>query len=82
MHGASRADGHVSRNGVSFSTTSRALAYGIAALQGVPDGFTDIPWRGKGHAPDSPRYRAIGNGWATPVVRWIGERIAEHWPEE
>lgn len=25
--------------------------------------------------PDSPRYKAIGNSWAVPVVRWIGQRI-------
>lgn len=49
-------------------------------LQGVPDGHTDVPWRGKTHAPDGPRYRAIGNGWATPVVAWLGGRIRENWP--
>jgi DNA (cytosine-5)-methyltransferase 1 len=25
--------------------------------------------------PDGPRYKALGNSWAVPVVRWIGERI-------
>lgn len=44
-------------------------------LQGFPDGWTDIPWRGKEHAPDGPRYKALGNSFAVPVVRWIGERI-------
>jgi DNA (cytosine-5)-methyltransferase 1 len=44
-------------------------------LQGLPDSWTDIPWRGKPHAPDGPRYRAIGNGFAIPCVRWIAERI-------
>lgn len=44
-------------------------------LQGFPDGFTDIPWRGKEHAPDSLRYKALGNSFAVPVVRWLGERI-------
>lgn len=44
-------------------------------LQGFPDGWTDIPWRGKEHAPDSPRYKALGNSMAVPVMRWIGERI-------
>lgn len=44
-------------------------------LQGFPDGWTDIPWRGKDHAPDGPRYKALGNSFAVPVVRWIGERI-------
>lgn len=60
----------------------RLLPVECERLQGVPDGFTDIPWRGKDHAPDGPRYRAIGNGWATPVVRWIGRRIAENWPND
>jgi DNA (cytosine-5)-methyltransferase 1 len=44
-------------------------------LQGMPDGHTDIPWRGKEHAPDSRRYKAIGNSMAVPVMKWIGERI-------
>lgn len=26
--------------------------------------------------PDGPRYKAIGNSMAVPVMRWIGERIA------
>lgn len=70
-------------------------------LQGWPDHFTLIPWRGsrKDHAetvawlraagvskeqaealadvPDGPRYRAIGNGMALPVIRWILLRILE-----
>jgi DNA (cytosine-5)-methyltransferase 1 len=45
-------------------------------LQGFPDGYTVIPWRGKPESPDGPRYKAIGNSWAVPVVRWIGRRIA------
>jgi len=44
-------------------------------LQGFPDDFTLIPWR-KGLAPDGPRYKALGNSMAVPVMRWIGERIA------
>ena len=43
-------------------------------LQGMPDDYTLIPYRGK-PAPDGPRYRAVGNSMAIPVVRWIGERI-------
>ncbi len=48
------------------------------ALQGFPRGYTAIPWRGKpaDQCPDGPRYKALGNSWAVPVVRWIGERIA------
>ena len=44
-------------------------------LQGFPDDWTLVPYRGK-PAKDGPRYRAIGNGMAVPVVRRIGERIA------
>ena len=48
-------------------------------LQGCPRGYTAIPWRKKpaNECPDGPRYRALGNSWAIPVVRWIGERIDE-----
>lgn len=45
-------------------------------LQGMPDGHTDIPWKGKEHAPDSKRYKAIGNSMCVQVMRWLGERIA------
>lgn len=36
-----------------------------------------IPYRGKPaeECPDAPRYKAIGNSWCVPVVRWIGQRI-------
>lgn len=43
-------------------------------LQGFPDGYTDVPWRGK-RATDGPRYKALGNSWAVPTVQWIGRRI-------
>ena len=48
-------------------------------LQGFPAGHTQIPWRGKPAAdcPDGPRYKAIGNSMAVPVMRWIGERIEQ-----
>ena len=44
-------------------------------LQGFPDGYTDIPWRGKPNAPDGPRYKALGNSWAVPCAAWIGKQI-------
>ncbi len=46
-------------------------------LQGFPDDFTRIPWRGRcaEDCPDGPRYKAIGNSMAVPCMRWIGERI-------
>lgn len=48
-------------------------------LQGFPDGYTAIRWRSKpaDQCPDGPRYKALGNSWAVPVVRWIGTRIAQ-----
>lgn len=45
-------------------------------LQGFPDGYTAVPYRGK-PATDSPRYRALGNSMAVNVMEWIGHRIAE-----
>jgi DNA (cytosine-5)-methyltransferase 1 len=44
-------------------------------LQGFPDDYTLICYRGK-FAADGPRYRALGNSMAVPVMRWIGARIA------
>jgi len=41
----------------------------------VGRGYTNIPWRKKAEAPDGPRYKALGNSMAVPVMRWIGERI-------
>ncbi len=49
-------------------------------LQGFPDDYTLIPWRGKPaeECPDGPRYKSIGNSKAVPVVRWIGRRLKAH----
>lgn len=68
-----------------LTTTGRLLMVGeqvryltpveYERLQGYPDGYTDIPWRGKEHAPDGPRYKALGNSWAVPVAAWIGRQI-------
>lgn len=48
-------------------------------LQGFPDDWTKIPYRGKpaDECPDAPRYKAIGNSMAVPVMRWIGGRILQ-----
>jgi DNA (cytosine-5)-methyltransferase 1 len=43
-------------------------------LQGFPDDYTAITYRGK-PAADSPRYKALGNSMAVPVMRWMGEQI-------
>lgn len=47
-------------------------------LQGFPDDWTLIPWRGKAadQCPDCPRYKALGNSMAVNCMAWIGERIA------
>ena len=44
-------------------------------LQGFPDNYTNIPWRKKEKSPDGPRYKALGNSMAVPVMHWIGQRI-------
>lgn len=51
-------------------------------LQGFPDNYTRIPWRGKpaDQCPDGPRYKALGNSWAVPLFAWLGRRIDMHMP--
>jgi DNA (cytosine-5)-methyltransferase 1 len=48
-------------------------------LQGFPDNWSRISWKGKPEedCPDGPRYKACGNSMAVPVMNWIGNRIAE-----
>jgi DNA (cytosine-5)-methyltransferase 1 len=43
-------------------------------LQGFPDDYTQVPYRGK-PAADGPRYKALGNSMAVPVMEYIGSRI-------
>ncbi|HZP77503.1 MAG TPA: DNA cytosine methyltransferase [Pseudolabrys sp.] len=43
-------------------------------LQGFPDGYTAVPFRGK-PAADGPRYKALGNSMAVNCMRWLGWRI-------
>jgi len=59
------------------STVRRLTPVECERLQGFPDNFTAIPWGKKQAAdcPDGPRYKALGNSMAVPVMRWIGERI-------
>jgi DNA (cytosine-5)-methyltransferase 1 len=59
------------------STVRRLTPVECERLQGFPDNFTAIPWRKKDadQCPDGPRYKALGNSMAVPVMRWIGERI-------
>lgn len=50
------------------------------ALQGFPRNYTRIPWRNKpvSECPDGPRYKALGNSMAIPVVSWVLRRIVQH----
>lgn len=53
-------------------------------LQGMPDDHTLIPWRKKpaSQCPDGPRYKAIGNSMAVPVMRWILDRVRISFSQE
>lgn len=55
-------------------------------LQGLPDNYTKVPYRGKPaqQCPDSLRYEAVGNAMPVPVMNWLGERIGfvDSLPEE
>jgi len=48
-------------------------------LQGFPDNYTQIPWKGRAaeECPKGPRYKVTGDSMAVPVMRWLGRRIAE-----
>ena len=75
----------VTNPGSGGRTHSRQIAHGMAVrrltpteverLMGFPDGYTLVPYRCK-PACDGPRYRALGNSMAVPVMAWIGRRIA------
>ena len=72
-------NGPRSHNGALVGSAVRRLTpIECERLQGFPDNFTAIPWGKKGaeDCPDGPRYKALGNSMAVPVMRWIGERIA------
>ena len=64
---------------MSRSRVRRLTPVECERLQGFPDNWTLIPYRGKTEesCPDAPRYKAIGNSWAVPVVRWLGQRIKD-----
>lgn len=57
----------------------RLTPHECARLQGFPDDWTAIPWRGKpaSECPDGPQYKAYGNSMATNCMRWIGRRIQQ-----
>lgn len=80
-------DGMTSAAVVAFPANQDAVASNLQVrrltpiecerLQGFDDDYTRIPWRNKPakDCPDGPRYKAMGNSMAVPVMRWIGERI-------
>src|SRR5690606_13635074 len=68
------AGGGSSRSYVAEAAVRRLTPRECERLQGFPDDFTLIPFKGK-PASDSARYRALGNSMAVPVMRWLGERI-------
>lgn len=59
------------------NTVRRPTVLEAERVMGFRDGYTDIPYKGKPEAPDGPRYKALGNSWAVPVVTWIGQRIKD-----
>ena len=71
-HGGNQGGTYVAENSV-----RRLTPIECERLQGFPDNFTKIAYRGKhsDDCPDGPRYKAIGNSMAVPVMGWIGERI-------
>jgi DNA (cytosine-5)-methyltransferase 1 len=58
-------------------TVRRLTPIECERLQGFPDDYTNIPWRKKLESPDGPRYKAMGNSMAVPVMKWIGKKIGE-----
>ena len=67
------------RHGVATTERVRKLTeVECERLQGFPDNYTRIPYRGKGadKCPSGHRYKALGNSMAVPVIQWIGKRIS------
>lgn len=65
---------------ISLGRVRRLTPIECERLQGFFDNFTKIPYRMKNRdrCPDSPRYKALGNSMAVPVMHWIGRRIRDH----
>ena len=70
---ATSQDQYVSSNGYARYLTPRECE----RLMGFSDDYTRIPYKGKPAeaCPDAPRYKALGNSIAVPVLAWIGKRI-------
>jgi site-specific DNA-cytosine methylase len=71
------AGGHGAPAVAQAMTVRRLTPRECERLQGFPDDWTVIPWRGKSadQCPDGPRYKALGNSMAVNCMEWIGERI-------
>jgi DNA (cytosine-5)-methyltransferase 1 len=67
---------HNNNVGVPLVKIRRLTPLECERLQGFPDHYTNIIYRGK-PASDGPRYKSIGNSMPVPVMRWIGERLME-----
>lgn len=76
---SSRGEHLVGSQDNAITTVRRLTPTEWERLQGFPDQYTAIPW--KGHlasaCPDGPRYKSLGNSMAVPVMHWIGKRIAD-----
>ena len=72
--GTLRSEAHQHIPAVLTSSVRRLTPRECERLQGFPDDWTLIPWRGK-MAPDGPRYKVCGNSMAVPVMEWIGRRV-------
>lgn len=72
--GTLRSEAHQHIPAVLTSSVRRLTPRECERLQGFPDDWTLIPWRGK-MAPDGPRYKACGNSMAVPVMAWLGRRV-------
>jgi DNA (cytosine-5)-methyltransferase 1 len=73
-----RGFGHIDHVGGTFQhnmAVRRLTPEECEFLQGFPRGYTNIPWRKKAESPDGPRYKAMGNSMAVPVMAFIGKRI-------
>lgn len=65
----------VDRGGEVRYVVRRLMPVECERLQGFPDGWTSVPYRGRATPADGPRYKALGNSMSVPVVEWIGRRI-------
>jgi DNA (cytosine-5)-methyltransferase 1 len=74
--GTGTKQGHATIAVAHAMTVRRLTPRECERLQGFPDDYTAIPWRGKAETPDGPRYKALGNSMAVNCMEWIGERIA------